>query len=344
MNTPTRLDHAIAALQAETGLQVTHLQDTDTAHASGAAPDGWLGIAPPGAPPVRFALDIRPVDRHQTLSAIHTRAQHRPAPCLLVAPYLTAERARQCRSLGLNFIDEAGNAYINTPGCFVHISGKPRREPARPVGRYKALTPAGLRIVFALLTQPRLLAAPYREIAAAAGVALGSVGDVLADLQARGHLALTEPRRLLAPGALQEEWATHFPMKLRPRLHARRFTATARDWWKGQDLQALHAAWGGEVAAHHLTGYLEPERVTLYAAAPDALILKHRLRPDPQGDIEILSPFWPLAPEGEAGSATVPPLLVYADLMASSDPRNIDTAQHIRTQYLARHPDAQDPS
>lgn len=119
-----------------------------------------------------------------------------------------------------------------------------------------------------MLTQPRLLAAPYREIAAAAGVALGSVGSVLADLQAREHLTLTGPRPWLAPGALQEEWATYYAVKLRPQLHARRFIAVARDWWKDQNPQALHAAWGGEVAAHHLTGYLEPEHGTLYTAAP----------------------------------------------------------------------------
>lgn len=344
MNTPNTLIDAIAALQAETGVRVERAASHQAMEAAGghAAPDAWLDLITPQALPVRFATEVKAVDRFHTLGALHARARHRREPTLLVAPFITAEAARQCRSLGLNFIDAAGNAYLNVPGCFVYVTGKPRTERAQPVGRFKSLTPAGLRIVFALLIRPGLAAAPYREIATTAGVALGSVGDVLADLQARGHLAPTEPRRLLAPGALQEEWATHFPIKLRPQLHGRRFAAPARDWWKGLDLQPLQAAWGGEVAAYHLTGYLEPEQMTIYTGAPEGLILKHRLRPDPEGAVEILNTFWPLAQDGAPGMATVPPLLVYTDLMASTDQRNIDTAQRIRAQYLDTGRDAQD--
>lgn len=344
MNKHAILTDALAALQAETGLRAVQpaVHRVMEEAPDDAAPDVWLDVNAPRAEPVRFAADIKAVDRFHTLGALHARARLRPEPSLLVAPFITAETARQCRSLGLNFIDAAGNAYINTPGCFVYVIGRPRREPARPAGRFKSLTPAGLRIVFALLTRPGLATATYRDIATAAGVALGSVGDVLADLQARGHLAQQAPRRLLAPRALQEEWATHFPVKLRPQLHPRRFATPARDWWEGIDLPAHQAAWGGEVAAHHLTGYLKPEQLTIYTPAPEALVLKHRLRPDPAGAIEILGTFWPLAEDGEAASTTVPPLLVYADLMASADPRNIDTAQRIRAQYLDNRSDAQD--
>ncbi len=44
-------------------------------------------------------------------------------------------------------------------------------------------------MVFALLCRPELLNAPYREIVDAAGVALGAVGWVYFDLQARGYVA-----------------------------------------------------------------------------------------------------------------------------------------------------------
>ncbi|MFN4118614.1 type IV toxin-antitoxin system AbiEi family antitoxin [Acidovorax sp.] len=343
MNNNATLTQAISALRAETGLLATNVAQRERESAPGGTPpDAWIDIAPPQGHPVRFAAEIKVIDRFTALGALHARARHWAEPPLLVAPFVTAEAARQCRSLGLNFIDAAGNAYLNVPGCFVYVTGRARTVAARPAGRFKSLTPAGLRIVFALLTRPGLVAAPYREIAAAAGVALGSVGDVLADLQARGHLAPREPRRILATAALQEEWATHFPVTLRPQLQARRFTAPAPNWWKGLNLQPLNAAWGGEVAAHHLTGYLEPEQITIYTAAPEPLILKHRLRPDPDGAVKLLDTFWPLAEDAATGSETVHPLLVYADLMATTDPRNIDTAQRIRTQYLDVGNDAPD--
>ena len=90
-----------------------------------------------------------------------------------------------------------------------------------------------------------------------------------------------------------EEWVTHYPIKLRPKLVGRRFTAPTADWWRHQDLRQYHAWWGGEVAAEKLTGYLRPARVIAYVEGkPERLILDNRLRPDVNGEIEILQAFW----------------------------------------------------
>jgi hypothetical protein len=61
------------------------------------------------------------------------------------------------------------------------------------------------------------------------------------------------------------------------------------------------------------------------------------LRPDVNGEIEILETFWPTAEARQQNGIDndiAPPLLVYADLMATADPRNIETAQLIREQIL----------
>lgn len=60
------------------------------------------------------------------------------------------------------------------------------------------------------------------------------------------------------------------------------------------------ARWGGEVAAAKLTKYLKPATGTIYlepAKARDTLatlVQEHRLRADPQGNVEILDAFWKL--------------------------------------------------
>jgi len=287
---------------------------------------------------IRFAAEIKAVDRFQTLGTLKTRDGLVTPPTLLVAPYITEAIAERCRDLRIPFIDEAGNTYLEAPGLFVYVTGKRRPTHARLTPAFRALTPAGLRIVFALLHNPDMVTAPYREIAKAAKVALGTVGDVLADLEARGHLApeTPGPRRLLAPDRLQDEWVTHYPIKLRPKLNARRFTAPTPDWWREQDVRQHHAWWGGEVGAEKLTGYLKAASVTLYMdGKPDQLILANRLRPDVNGEIEILEAFWATAEPRQAGDIA-PPLVVYADLMATTDPRNIETANLIRDQYLAQ--------
>ena len=287
---------------------------------------------------VRFAAEVTPVDRFQTLGAIKDRAGIAPYPPLLVAPHVTEAIAEKCRELRLPFMDEAGNAYVEAQGLFVLVTGRRRPLQARETLAYRALTPAGLRIAFALLNHPDLAAAPYRQIARAAGVALGTVGDVLADLEQRGHLAPEKPgpRRLLAPERLQDEWVTHYPIKLRPKLNARRFTASTRDWWKDLDVSRYRAWWGGEIAAEKLTGYLKPERIILYVEGkPDELILAKRLRPDANGEIELLEAFWTTTGR-RPHDDVAPPLLVYADLMATTDPRNIETAKLIREHELAQ--------
>ena len=62
------------------------------------------------------------------------------------------------------------------------------------------------------------------------------------------------------------------------------------------------------------------------------MVVDHKLRADPQGDIEFIDAFWDF--KGEPPADTVPPILVYADLLATLDPRNFDTAKIIYEKYI----------
>jgi hypothetical protein len=142
---------------------------------------------------------------------------------------------------------------------------------------------------------------------------------------------------------LFEEWVTNYPIKLRPKLNARRFRAENPEWWKQVDLTGLRAYWGGEIAAHRLTNYLKPTTCTIYIerdqnkAEPTRglakLVAANRLRADLEGDIEVLDAFWYLPPT-IAYPDVVPPILAYADLIATLDPRNLEVAKLIREQYI----------
>ena len=327
------LERAVVAFETATGLRAEARTDPAGLVRRDALLDVYVDDRV-----VRFAAEIKAIDRLQALGTIKARDEVDPFPPLLVAPYITEATAQRCRELRLPFIDEAGNAYLEAPGLFIYVTGKRRPVEGRQTKTYRAFTAAGLRIVFALLNNPGLVTAPYREIAKAAKVALGTVGDVLADLEEQGHLAPEKPgpRRFLAMERLQEEWVIHYPIKLRPKLHARRFTGATPEWWHALDVRRYHAYWGGEVAAEKLTGYLKPAKVTLYVEGkPDKLILENRLRPDVNGGIEILQVFW-ATKEAQQPDEVAPPLVVYADLMATTDPRNIETAKLIHGRYLAQ--------
>jgi hypothetical protein len=93
---------------------------------------------------------------------------------------------------------------------------------------------------------------------------------------------------------------------------------------------------GGEVAASKVTKHLKPEKVIIYAhEIPGKLIIENKLRKATAGDIEILKPFWKFDHEF-IDLGIVPALLVYADLMATGDDRNIETAGIIYDHYLAQ--------
>lgn len=62
--------------------------------------------------------------------------------------------------------------------------------------------------------------------------------------------------------------------------------------------------------------------------------MQQRLRKTAGGDIEILKRFWNFPTLGER-TDIVPALLVYADLLATGDDRNIETAQMVYEQHLA---------
>ncbi|VWC75687.1 hypothetical protein BLA17378_06808 [Burkholderia aenigmatica] len=266
-------------------------------------------------------------------------------PLMLVAPHLSAELAAGLTDQGIPFLDTAGNACLIQPEATVMISGRPKpaRAPRRQSSR--ATTPKGLAVMFALATQPGLVAQPYRTIAAASDVALGTVNLAMDDLIARGLVGQRRNGERLLPDwpRFVQEWAALYPSRLRAKLPSRRFASLAPDWWRGFDFAAFDARLGGEPAADLLTHDLKPAAITVYTHGPasNRLLLQGRLRPDERGDVELVEAFWPPSAAldwHEQEGPVVPPLLIYADLVSSGDSRNLAIADRIHDRYLAHPP------
>jgi hypothetical protein len=340
------LGHALEALHEATGVKGRVVAIEPQAN-KGYRPDALVDIDVNGKKH-RYAVEAKTrVDRLEALGHIKAQLDQFGKHGLLFAPYITNAIAKQCRQLNIAFLDAAGNAYLHEPGLHVYITGeKPEGLATRTMGAQGAGTATALRIIFALLCRPELLNAPYRDIVEAADVALGAIGWVFFDLEKRGYIAGRQKkrnRRFLEPIRLFEEWVTNYPIKLRPKLNARRFRTENPEWWKDADIKGLKAYWGGEIAAQRLTSYLKPATCTLYVE-PDLnqekpttdfakFVAANRLRADAQGDIEILDAFWH-PPADTNQTDVVPPILAYADLIAPLDPRNLEAAKRIRNVYI----------
>lgn len=298
-------------------------------------PDALVEIAGPQGVQ-QFAVEIKnKVDRVETLNQLRAFwPRHAAQPLLVAAPYLTLQAAERCRELDMCFADTAGNVYLRAPGLLIYVTGKRKPPNLAAPEEGRALTPAGLRIVFVLLCQPHLINATYREIAATARVAIGTVGPVIKDLENRKHITPTTQRRFLNPQRLLEEWVAAYPTTLRPKLNPRRFRGPQPNWADGVDLAPYGAFWGGEVAANRLLRYLQPQAVTIYVAEPpNKLIVDHRLKADINGDIEILDAFWQTQRLPTIRDL-VPPALAYADLLTTTEGRDLEAAKMIYDEYI----------
>ncbi len=262
---------------------------------------------------------------------------------LLVAAYVAPAVAQKLREHGQQFIDTAGNAYLDGAGLLVWITGRRPAKLDRAPRTDRTFTNAGLRLLFALICDPELVAKPYRTMAQAAGVALGVVPAILADLERQGRLAVAgRNRRFIATRALLDDWATAYARTLRPKTLTRRFAAPTIGDWERWDVAAEGGQWGGEPAANRLVGHLTPGVVTIYAAkAPVRLVVKHRLAAvgynDPNANVELRQPFWGEPPQpAEPRADTVPAPLGYADLLATGDARCLETDRLVYEHHLAR--------
>ncbi len=257
---------------------------------------------------------------------------------LLVTRYVNPHTAEELKTGGLEFIDTAGNAYINQPPVYIYVKGnKPQDEMMRPP-KTDAFKPTGLKVIYAFLCNPGLENKPYRDIAAQADVALGTVVAVMADLKNRGFLLDMGKKgnKIIQKENLLKRWVEAYPERLRPKLVMGRFEG-GQGWWEQNKIQPANAFWGGEVAAARLTNYLKPQIVTLYTDKQtlNKVLFDNRLKKDARGEVEILKRFWG---PGEAFQKNdmVHPILVYADLLATSNQRNRETARMIYEREIAR--------
>lgn len=283
----------------------------------------------------RFDVEVKRWLNPYTLGQAMEQMKRFPGKMLLVTEYVNPNMAGRLKQMEIPFLDTFGNAYLNAPPILIYTKGyAPQRFPREKPTR--AFMPTGLKVIFALLCKQGLIGETYRNIAKTANVALGTVGWVMDDLQGLGYILEMgkRGRRLVRKQQLMDRWVATFPNQLRPKLVLGKYAATDPNWWKQARIGEFQAYWGAEIAGARLTGYLKPEIATVYAREnPGRFLAAHRLRTDRAGNVEVLEAFWD--PQCDwTDKEIVPPLLVYADLLATRDDRNIDTARRIYDEQL----------
>ncbi|MFQ3226819.1 MAG: hypothetical protein ACI8RW_000197 [Porticoccaceae bacterium] len=267
---------------------------------------------------------------------------------LLVGDYINDRLGEKLQNADINYLDTVGNAYLNKKPLFILIKGNAKpKDLIEPIDQ--AFTPNGLKVIFTLLTYPELaVAGTQREIATRANVALGTVGVIIKNLIDKEFLRqkIRNNKRQWNKDKLPElieKWAEEYP-KLRKKQFLGRYIAHDHDWWGKHDLTKYGAQLGGEIAGGEYTGYLKPEIATVYIAPEkknDFLkifkLAKANDLNNTQGMlVEVLAPFWNIKEDIVRNQTLTDPLIAYADLIATADVRNIETAQMMRENHLEK--------
>lgn len=297
-----------------------------------------------GAHEALYAVEVKRAVRPATLGTVLHQMERLGQQALLVTDYVTPPMAETLKARRVPFLDAAGNAYLEQPGVLIWVKGQKPAAPLVPQALGRAFQPTGLQVVFALLCDPARIKLPYRELATLAGVAHGTVGWVIPDLQQQGFILEYKgkrgTRRLYHLERLLAQWVDAYVRQLRPRLLIGRYYVPALAGWRDWPLAQYGALWGGEPAGALLTNYLRPGELTIYVDKfPGLLAAQQKFLKAPEAGhtavVEVRRKFWNFPADAGRNDVT-PPVLVYADMLATGDGRCIETAKMVYDEHVAR--------
>lgn len=274
---------------------------------------------------------------------------------VLISTFISPNQAKILKAHNKQFVDLAGNTFINTPEVYIDIQGKKKStlnehfELQTLTG--KAFQPKGMKVVLMLLLQPELINAPLRTIAKMSEVSLGTAKQVVDDLMVQGfvvekrssvhkqHKELTNVRSLIT------KWFDAYPTKFAVKFRQEIYIAQDVSLLQNLDLNHEGALWGGEYAAELWDNYLRANEYLLYVHPDDKndILKKARLQkltPNVQnhaGHVRVIVAEPPLEIHKikDLNRPTVHKYLIYANLLLSSDSRMIDAARRFFENHIA---------
>lgn len=335
------LEKAVKAFPCPAGVKLS----IDTKNKSLQDKNSFITIKSDGGAAISYRTEIKSNLHSAAILPEWDKSQEPEFSRLLITSYISPGLAESLKKMNIQFLDTVGNAYMEAPGIYVYVNRHSRPSWLIKEKSTSLFKPSGLKIIFICLGEavnktylkyPVGIAGNLKTLAKIAGVSLGSACCIRNELIAQGYLVENSKGgfELQNRVKLLEIWVKAYAECLRPKLLIGKYRTLNPQWWKTAKLDSKSFLWGGEVAAAKLTGYLSPEIITVYAAStPNALINSMGMQPDRDGTVEIRSMFW--NSEKYQHDGHVHPLLAYADLLATDDARNIETANLIYQIYIS---------
>jgi len=339
---PQLVGQCLGALESMGSLQGWRWNE---AHKHDDLVDGHLELRIAGSR-TKFAVAIRPAVRETHLGPLaHLRTQltARDERLLVCTRRITSRLAASLRELGIGYLDTAGTAWFEGRGVLVQVTG---RAASKQHSLRARLTGGDLRLLHVLLRVGGTADRNHRQLAEAAGIALGAVGKALRALDSRGLLRQRGASRqdIADPTVAQAEFAEGWATVMRRKLDARGYRAIDphRIERLPLDLARLgdRCLLGGELAAAAITGALQTQHATLHvpAGAHGEIAAALDLVADADGPVTLVERFGSgdgvLHPE-RRDLWLAHPLLIHAELVAIGDERLAPAVEGVWRWWLA---------
>lgn len=263
----------------------------------------------------------------------------------VLAPVIYPKIADELVAQDINFLDTAGNVYLNEGEVYIYRSGIKPTIRTTEKNKSRLFSEAGLKMLFGVLNNPEFINLTYRDMAAAVNISAASISIIINEMLQSNYLHEGHNKRKIinSKKTLLSRWVQGYKEQLKPKLLIGNYTSKSFDLlrnFKEIDIKEINGEWGGEAAANLYTNYLSPGKLSLFVDGDNKKWMSAlKLIPsDSEGEIEILKYFWnknhPIFASNIRLPNAVPPLLAYAELITSNDSRNTDTAQRIFDEYI----------
>lgn len=264
---------------------------------------------------------------------------------LVLTPIVYPKIAVELIEQEINFLDIAGNIYLNEGDIYVLRSGTKPKANKPEKSKSRLFSEAGLKMLFGVLNNPEFINLTYRDMAVAVNISIASISIIMSEMLQNNYLHEGQKKRkiITSKKELLSRWVQAYKEQLKPKLLIGHYTSKSLELlrnFKKIDMTEIDAQWGGEAAANLYTNYLSPGKLSLFVTGENKKWMSAlKLIPsDAQGEIDVLKYFWnknhPIFASTIQLPDAVPPILAYAELITSNDSRNIDTAQRIFDEYI----------
>ncbi|PZO45144.1 MAG: hypothetical protein DCF19_01240 [Pseudanabaena frigida] len=270
---------------------------------------------------------------------------------LLVTRNLSNLVIDQLLERNIEFIDVDGNLYLNSSGIYMVVRNQTSKENTN---KSLEITTSVLQVIYFILKDPSIIASDgingsYEKIDCllGSGITPKTVKNTLERLQELDYIKRTRKGyEIIDYIKLLERWELGYAERLRSKLLIGTFRYIGRQSFleiENKLTQYAHKYGyliGGELAASIMTQYLRPVGATLHIHKDHnyfPLVVDLRLKPDPDGNIEIYQRFYRQSDQhgrNEELNNLIHPLLVHAELVRTGDSRLKEAAQLIFDKYI----------